>query len=108
MHNFGIASVLKSWIDNIVRAGKTFRYNDLGVAVGIMPKKKIYIVVSTGGIYSAGPMAHFDHAATYLEDIFRFLGMEDITVIRAEGMAMGPGGAELGIANATAQIELAA
>ncbi|MDR0242696.1 MAG: FMN-dependent NADH-azoreductase [Burkholderia sp.] len=90
MYNFGIASQLKAWIDRISVAGKTFRYTENG-PVGLSGGKKLVIASSRGGVYSAGsPVASFDHQETYLRDAFGFLGITDITFIRAEGVAMGP------------------
>ena len=108
MHNFGVASVMKSWVDNIVRMGRTFKYDANGTPIGLLPKKKILIFVSSGGIYSSGPMIQFDHAGKYLASIFGFLGMSDITVIRAEGMALGPEIAAKSLADAKTSAEAAA
>lgn len=90
MYNFGIASQLKAWVDRISVAGTTFRYDENG-PVGLCGGKKLVIASSRGGVYSAGaPFASFDHQETYLRDAFGFLGITDITFIRAEGVAMGP------------------
>jgi FMN-dependent NADH-azoreductase len=52
MHNFGVPSVLKLWIDQISRAGKTFSYAD-GIPKGLIIGKKATFVIATGGIYNA-------------------------------------------------------
>jgi FMN-dependent NADH-azoreductase len=100
MHNFGVSSVMKSWLDNICRLGRTFYYTEHGLPEGLLEQKKIVIVVSSGGVYGNGPMAGFDHAAPHLVSVFQFLGMRDISVIRAEGLAMGPDAAARGLAAA--------
>lgn len=90
MYNLGIPSQLKAWIDRISVAGKTFRYGEQG-PVGLCGGKKLVIASSRGGVYSEGsPAAAFDHQETYLKVAFGFLGITDITFIRAEGVAMGP------------------
>ncbi len=44
-----------------------------------------------GGIFSAGsPFAALDHQETYLQSFFGFLGIADVSFVRAEGVAMGP------------------
>jgi len=88
MYNFSVPSTLKAWIDHVSIAGQTFRYTAEGPR-GLL-KGKAYLVLSSGGIYSQGPFAANDHLATYLEAILRFLGIADIEVIRAEGIAYGP------------------
>ncbi|QBR03535.1 FMN-dependent NADH-azoreductase [Paraburkholderia pallida] len=89
MYNLGIPSQLKAWIDRISIAGKTFRYTEQG-PVGLCGGKKLVIASSRGGVYSGGaPAAAYDHQETYLKAAFGFLGITDITFIRAEGVAMG-------------------
>ena len=89
MWNFGIPSSLKSWIDHIVRAGRTFQYGASGPESLLPPGKKVIIVSSRGGIYTSGPMQVMDHQETYLKAILGFIGLHDVSIIRAEGVAMG-------------------
>jgi FMN-dependent NADH-azoreductase len=89
MYNFTIPSQLKSWIDRITVAGQTFKYGPEGVQ-GLAGGKKLIIVSTRGGLYgSETPMGAFDHQETYLKSLFGFLGITDITVVRAEGLNMG-------------------
>src|SRR5258708_30061901 len=100
MYNLGIPSQLKAWIDRISVAGKTFRYGEHG-PVGLCGGKKLVIASSRGGVYSEGsPAAVFYHQETYLKTAFGFLGITDITFIRAEGVAMGPEARSEAIASA--------
>lgn len=88
MYNFTIPSQLKSWVDRIAVAGKTFRYGPEG-AEGLAGGKKVIIVSTRGGLYEAGTaQASFDHQEPYLQKVLGFLGITDITVVRAEGLAM--------------------
>lgn len=87
MYNFGIPSTLKSWIDHIARAGISFKYTENG-PVGLITGKKVYLAVATGGVYSSGDAAAFDFAVPYLKAVLGFLGMTDVTAIRAEGLAV--------------------
>ncbi|CAL8477003.1 FMN-dependent NADH-azoreductase [Caballeronia sp. S22] len=89
MYNLGVPSQLKAWIDRVSVAGKTFRYGEHG-PIGLCGGKRLVIASSRGGVYSDGSAAaFFDHQETYLKAAFRFLGITDITFIRAEGVAMG-------------------
>lgn len=85
MYNFGIPSTLKTWIDHIARAGITFKYDENG-PVGLVTNKKVYLAVASGGVYSEGFMAAYDFTAPYLKATLGFLGMTDLTVLRAEGL----------------------
>ncbi len=84
--NFTIHSSLKAWIDHITRAGITFEYTEDGFPVGKITGKKVYIAMSSGGIYSDGPGKANDFVAPYLKAFLGFLGMTDLTVFRAEGL----------------------
>jgi FMN-dependent NADH-azoreductase len=89
MYNFSIPSQLKSWIDRIVVAGKTFRYGANGPE-GLATGKKAVIVTSRGGVYSAGtPAAMMEFQETYLRSVLAFIGISDVQVIRAEGLSQG-------------------
>jgi len=85
LYNFTIHTTLKSWIDHITRPGITFGYNDKG-PVGMVTGKKVYVAMSSGGIYSEGPGQANDFVVPYLKAFLGFLGMTDITVFRAEGL----------------------
>lgn len=83
--NFTIPTTLKSWIDHITRAGITFRYDQNG-PVGMVTGKKVYVAMSSGGVYSEGPSKANDFVAPYLKAFLGFLGMTDLTVFRVEGV----------------------
>lgn len=87
MYNFTIPSTLKAWIDHIARAGITFKYTENG-PVGLVNGKKVYLAVTTGGIYSEGPYKAGDFVVPYLQSILAFMGMTDVVVNRAEGFAI--------------------
>ena len=87
MYNFGISSVLKSWFDHIGRAGITFKYTENG-PVGLLTGKKAYIAVTTGGIYSSGDAVAYDFVTPYIKTFLGFVGITDVTIVRAEGFAV--------------------
>ena len=92
MHNFGVPSVLKLWIDQIARVGKTFSYAD-GKPKGLIIGKKATFIIATGGIYDAQTqMASFNFVEPYLRSLFGFLGLTDVTFLTASGtMALNHG-----------------
>ena len=90
MYNFTIPSQLKAWIDRILIAGKTFRYSEAG-PVGLAGGKRVIIASSRGGLYAPGmPFAANDFQEQYLRAVFAFIGVEDVEIVRAEGLALGP------------------
>src|ERR1700685_612275 len=85
MHNFGVPSVLKLWIDQISRVGKTFSYEN-GTPKGLLVGKKATFIIATGGVYDAQTqMASFNFVEPYLRSVFGFLGVTDATFITAGG-----------------------
>ena len=86
-YNFTITSSLKAWLDHLTRANITFRYTPAGPE-GLITGKKVYVALSSGGIYSEGPMQPYDFATPYLHWMLGFLGMRDVTVARAEGVKL--------------------
>ena len=88
MWNFHIPYMLKHYIDLIVQPKYLFRYRDDGSVEGLIKDKKMIIITSRGGQYE-GAMQGFDHQEPYLRTIFGFVGITDITFIKAEPMDMG-------------------
>jgi len=87
MYNFGVPSTLKAWIDRIAVAGKTFRYTEKGPE-GLAGGKTVVIASGRGGMYGDASPADFQEA--YLRQVFGFLGVTDVTFVRAEGVAYSP------------------
>ncbi len=87
MHNFAIPSVLKLWIDQVVRSGRTFSYGEQGPK-GLLHGKKATVVVASGGVYeSETPAAAMNHIDSYLKTILGFVGVTDAKFITASGSA---------------------
>jgi FMN-dependent NADH-azoreductase len=92
MHNFSIPSTLKLWIDQVIRAGKTFSYTSAGPA-GLLTGKKATLLIATGGAYEQGtPLASFNFVTPYLLTVLGFIGITDVTIIAAESTAQLMGG----------------
>ncbi|MDG2341375.1 MAG: NAD(P)H-dependent oxidoreductase [Paracoccaceae bacterium] len=83
VYNFGVPTALKAWIDLIARAGETFKYTETG-PVGLLESNKVYIAMASGGVPVGSPM---DYATTYLKQVLNFIGLTDIEIIAADGMA---------------------
>ena len=85
MYNLGIPSTLKSWIDRVSRAGKTFRYTAEG-PVGMVGGMRAHLVFARGGIYRDTPL---DTQTSYLISVLGLMGVETVETIFAEGLNMG-------------------
>lgn len=109
LYNFTIPSQLKAWIDRILVAGKTFRYGADGRPEGLAGNKRVILAIARGGFYGpSSPAAAFEHAETYLRTAFGFIGVTNLEVIVAEGVAIGPEQREAAIAAAEEQIAILA
>ena len=87
LYNFSIPSQLKAWIDRITVAGRTFRYTASGPE-GLAKGKRVIVAISRGGIYAPGHPGEFGES--YLRFLFGFLGVTDVSFVRAEGLAISP------------------
>jgi FMN-dependent NADH-azoreductase len=103
MHNFGVPSSLKAWIDHIVRPGRTFSYSKRGPK-GLVEGKKAIIVVARGGVYSQGPMMSFEFQESYLRSVLAFIGIVDVDFVRVEGVAMGEDAVRTALAHAQTRV----
>lgn len=90
MYNFGLPTQLKAWADRVLVAGKTFKYGADGQPVGLTPAgKKVYIASSRGGLYGPGqPAAALEHQESHLKAMLGFIGLHDVTIFHAEGLAI--------------------
>ena len=104
MHNFGLPSSLKAWIDHVVVPGRTFSYSEKGPE-GLLKGKKAVVVVARGGVYSEGPMKQLDFQEPYLRAVLGFIGITNVHVVRVEGVAMGEGALKNAMDSAKAQSE---
>jgi FMN-dependent NADH-azoreductase len=91
MYNFNIASQLKTWVDTLAVAGRTFRYRSDRTPEGLCKGKRVVLISSRGNVYTApSAFAKLDHQEAYLIDFFTFLAVDRVDVIRAEGIASNP------------------
>jgi FMN-dependent NADH-azoreductase len=99
MYNFGIPSTLKAWFDYVLRAGITFRYSAAGPE-GLLKGKRAIVIESRGGLYSEGPALVMDSQEPHLRTLLGFIGIADVTFVRAEKLAFGDEARELSIRSA--------
>ncbi len=89
MYNFNIPSTFKAYIDQIVRANRTFAIDAQGLR-GLVEGKKAVIITARGADFSAtSPYAAYDFQEPYLRTIFGFIGITDIQFINANSLNEG-------------------
>lgn len=104
MYNFGVPSQLKAWVDRIAQPGRTFRYTATGPE-GLAGGRKVILASSRGGKYAGTAYeAAMDHQEAFLKAFLGFIGVTDVQVVRAEGVAMGPDAQAAALDQAKAEI----
>lgn len=104
LYNFTIPSQLKAWIDRILVAGRTFRYDENGPE-GLAGGRRVIVALARGGLYGEGsPFAHYEHAETLLRGTFAFIGIPDAEFIIAEGLNYGEDARKAAVDQAMAEV----
>lgn len=103
MYNFSIPSSLRSWFDHVLRPRVTFAYGAAGVQ-GLLRGIRVIVIESRGGLYSEGPAKAMDFQEPYLRTLLGFVGITDVTFIRAEKIGSGPEARELAVGTAKSRI----
>lgn len=80
VYNFGIPAALKAWVDQVLRAGRTFRFGEHG-PVGLVPARRAWIVTASG---STRVGSELDFNTPYLRAVLGFIGVPDVRVIAAD------------------------
>jgi len=103
MYNFGVTTGLRSWFDYVLRAGETFSYSAAGPK-GLLGGKRVIVIESRGGLYSAGPASAIDFQEPYLRHLLGFVGITDVTFVHAEKIGYGPEARSAAITQAKLEI----
>lgn len=85
MWNFGIPPQLKSLVDAVAVAGKTFKYTAEG-PVGLLKGTFVHIQAS-GGVYTQTPEYEFGHR--YMAHVMKFMGLTEKPPLLIEGTNLG-------------------
>ena len=80
IYNFGPPAALKAWFDLVARAGRTFAYEPTGPKGLIEGNKKVYLVVTSGGVPIGSPV---DYCTPWMKQAFNFLGITNIEIVDA-------------------------
>ena len=82
VYNYNIPANLKSYVDHIVRKGRTLGMTGEGLVHG----KQCTVLMASGGVYTEGsPIRDRDIATQYLRLVLKVIGIEGVTFIAAGG-----------------------
>jgi FMN-dependent NADH-azoreductase len=80
VYNFSLPATLKSWLDQIARAGISFQYTANGPE-GLLKGKRAIVAYASGGTPFGSDM---DHASGYLRHMLGFVGITDVSFVPAD------------------------
>jgi FMN-dependent NADH-azoreductase len=98
IYNFGVPATLKAWVDQVARAGVTFRYTEHG-PVGLLEGKRAIVAVASGGT-EAG--SEIDFATGYIRHMLAFIGITEVEFVTADRLMLDVDGT---MRKALAQVE---
>jgi len=109
MYNYSIPSMLKAYIDQIVRIGRTFEFapeNPENPYKPLVLGKKMFVITARGssGYGTGEPYEMLNYQDPYLRAIFGLIGITDITFVHVENDESGGAGLAESIAKAQTQI----
>lgn len=87
MYNFGMPAALKAYVDQVVRIGRAFDF-DASAAEPYRPllaSKPVAAILSAGdgSLHVGGALEHLNFLEPHLQTILGFIGLTEVTFVRA-------------------------
>jgi FMN-dependent NADH-azoreductase len=86
MNNLTVPSVLKAWIDQILRAGRTFRSTPAG-KVGMLRDRPVFIGIASGGVFTGDRANQPDFLTPYLSAVLGSIGLKTLQFFSVQATA---------------------
>ena len=86
VHNLTVPSVLKAWIDQILRAGRTFKSTP-GGKVGMLRDRPVFIGIASGGVFTGERVSQQDFLTTYLSVVLGSIGLKTLQFLPVQATA---------------------
>lgn len=86
MYNFTIPSILKAWIDQILRVGRTMKSTPAG-KVGMLRDRPVFIGVASGGVFSGERANQPDFLTPYLSLALNSIGLKTLQFLSVQATA---------------------
>lgn len=84
IYNFALPSQLKTWLDQMARAGETFRYSEAGPE-GLVKGTRAIVAYSSNGTRMG---SEIDFASGYLRHMLGFFGVTDVQFVASDHYAI--------------------
>jgi len=86
MNNFTIPSVLKAWIDQILRVGRTIESTPAG-KVGMLRDRPVFVGIASGGVFTGDGANQPDFLTPYLSAAFGCIGLNTVHYLPLQATA---------------------
>lgn len=86
MNNLTVPSVLKAWIDQVLRAGRTFMSTPAG-KVGMLRDRPVFIGIASGAVFSGERANQPDFLTPYLSVVLRSIGLTTLQFLAVQATA---------------------
>lgn len=87
IYNLSVPAALKAWIDQVVRAGRTFEIRE-GVSKGLTPAKRAIVIVASGSDYRlSSPAGAYNFLEPYLRAVLGFIGITTVEFVYAHSLS---------------------
>ncbi|CAD6529648.1 FMN-dependent NADH-azoreductase [Paraburkholderia sabiae] len=86
MNNFTVPSVLKAWIDQILRVGRTMQSTPSG-KVGMLRDRPVFVGIASGGVFTGDRANQPDFLTPYLRAALGCIGLDTIHYLPLQGTA---------------------
>jgi FMN-dependent NADH-azoreductase len=86
MHNLTVPSVLKAWIDQILRAGRTFMSTPAG-KVGMLRDRPVFVGIASGGVFAGEKANQPDFLTPYLSAVLGSIGLKTLQFLPVQATA---------------------
>jgi FMN-dependent NADH-azoreductase len=86
MYNLTVPSVLKAWIDQILRAGRTFKSTPAG-KVGMIQDRPVFVGIASGGVFTGERANQPDFLTPYLSVVLGSIGLKTLQFLPVQATA---------------------
>ena len=104
VYNFGVPAAFKAWIDQVARAGLTFKYTEYGPK-GLLEGKRAIVAVASGGTEVGSDI---DFATGYIRHVLGFIGIEDVVFVAADKLTVDAEASQNAASQAVELLDVAA
>jgi FMN-dependent NADH-azoreductase len=86
MNNLTVPSVFKAWIDQILRAGRTFKSTPAG-KLGMLRDRPVFIGIASGGVFAGDRANQPDFLTPYLSVVLSSIGLKTLQFLCVQATA---------------------